>query len=456
MKLKNLLYRLLFSPKSSDPDGRRQELILNIILVSLLVGSFIALGITSLNSLSSDIAHYANTYLATIGFTGFIGLILLISRKGHFRAGSIIFLSLLLIATGQLLLAWGYMLQIVLLLEVLIIVITGILFSARWGLVVSAIIALITFTVGGLHQSGSLRPDLSWQGHPYMIGDAIGFAVIFTVVGLLTWLSNREISYSLRRARASELALGIERDNLESKVIERTKQLEETQLIRLMEMHKFAEFGRLNANLLHEISNPLTAAKLNLELVGKNRPSPILQVDRNLRQMERYLDAARAQVNGTVSLTNFSVDKVVKQVIDMLAIRCRKEGVTIEYDSTPKLKLRGDAVKFNQLVRNLISNAVEAYEGQLSYSKSKIVHVSITKTSESLTLKVKDFGKGLTKDQISHIFEPFYSTKTPNKRNLGLGLVLVKRFTEEDFRGTISVSSSKSKGTLVSVTLKMK
>jgi len=456
MKFKNILYRLLISPKSTDPDGRRQELILNIIIVSLLTGSLFALAIATVNALSSDVTHYANTYVTTLAFTGFIGFILFISRQGHFRAGSLIFLSLLVIVTGQLLLAWGYMLQIVLLLEILIIVVTGILFSARWGLIVSVIITIITVAVGLSHQSGLLKPDLSWQGHPYIIGDAIGFSVIFLVVGLLTWLSNREIGYSLKRARASEHALGVERDNLEDKVIKRTKQLEETQLIRLMELQKFAEFGRLNANLLHEIGNPLTAAKLNIELVGKNMPNPILQVNRNLKQMERYLEAARSQINGTASTTNFSVDNVIKQVMSMPEDQTHKEGLVINYEGIPRFKLKGDAIKFNQLIRNLLSNAIESYVDVHSLTANRQISISLEQFSDFLTIRVRDFGKGLTKDQISHIFEPFYTTKLTDKRNLGLGLVMVKRFVDEDFKGTIKVSSSKSEGTLFTVNLKIR
>lgn len=453
--MKKILYKVLISPKSSDPDGRRQEFILNIILVSILTGSICALIIAVFNSLSSSVNHYGGTYLPTLVFILFIGLILAISRRGHFRSGSLIFVGLLIVATLQLLLAWGYMLQIVVLLEVLIVVVAGILFNARWGLIVSVITGGLTITTGILHDRGVFKPDLSWQNDPYMVGDAIGFSVIFLMIGVLTWLSNREISYSLKRARVSELALKLERDNLEGKVIERTKQLEETQLARLMELQKFAEFGRVNANLLHEISNPLTSAKLHLELAGRNVSNPILQVSNNLKQMERYLMAARHQINETSITKNFSVDKEVKAIIKMMAPQVRRAKVTIASTGANRLRLRGDPVKFNQIIRNLISNSIDSYDRTTPGETTKLINVSAITAESYLIISVQDFGQGLSEAQINRIFEPFYTSKTNQGRNMGLGLAMVKRFVEQDFKGQISVTSNKTDGTIFTVSLKI-
>lgn len=453
MKLQNFLYQLLISPKSSDPDARRQEFILNIILVSLLTGSIGALVTVAVNSLSTSVDHYGNTNFPNLVFISFIGLVLIISRHGYFRIGSLIFIGLLILTTAHLLVAWGYVLQVVVLMEVLIIVVAGILFNAQWGLVVSVTLAILTILFGVLHPTKSFNPDLSWQDDIYMVGDTVGFSVIFLIIGLLTWLSNREITYSFNRARASELALLVERDNLEGKVIERTKQLEETQMTRLAELQRLAEFGRLNANLLHEIGNPLTAAKLNLELAGKDMPNPILQVSNNLKQMERYLVAARHQINETKVSKSFSVDKEIKLTINMMEVQIIKSGVAVTYNGWRGLKLTGDPVKFSQIIRNLLSNSLESYD-KVSNVHGKKIDVSVGIANNFIIISVRDFGQGLTKDRIDHIFEPFYTTKTSVQRNMGLGLAMVKRFVEHDFQGTIEVQSNKSNGTLFKVLLK--
>jgi signal transduction histidine kinase len=384
-----------------------------------------------------------------------MGFILTISRRGHFRAGSLIFIGLLVLSTAQLILAWGHMLQIVVLMEILIIIVVGILFSARWGLKVSLIIATSTIILGLLNHIGSFSPDLSWRDDQYMVGNAIGFSGLFLIIGLLPWLPNRETSYSLNRARASELALKIERDNLEGKVIERTKQLEVTQMTRLMELQKFAEFGRLNANLLHEISNPLTSAKLNLELAGKGMPNQISQVSNNLKQMERYLLAARHQINETSVDKYFLIDKEIKQILEMMELQVHKAGITVFYKSGGKLKLKGDPVKFNQLVRNLLSNSIDSYRQTSKCLSEKSINIFVELVQDFIIISVKDFGQGLTEDQINRIFEPFYTTKASSKRNLGLGLAMVKRYVEQDFKGKVEVKSDVVEGTIFKVSLKL-
>jgi len=140
------------------------------------------------------------------------------------------------------------------------------------------------------------------------------------IIGLVSWLSDREIDRSLCRARESEAALARERANLEIKVNERTQQLEETQLLHLMELRRFAEFGRLSANLLHEVANPLTAASLSLQLIDDRRyPGLVWQARKNLKHIERYVESARKQLKGQGEITTFCVRSELNQVTSKFA-----------------------------------------------------------------------------------------------------------------------------------------
>ena len=454
MKLPDRLFRYLIAPRSTTVDRKRQEFTFNVLIVGLMLAALTLLIITTVDTFSSSITHFGQTHAITLGFMVLLGLLIALSRAGYFRLSSILFVALLTIVTIQLLLQWGFMLPMVLLMQVLLIVIIGTLFGARQGLYFAVATTSVTLVVGYLYEQGQLQPDTSWLSEPFRISDAIGYAVIFMVVELVSWLSNREIDRSLKRARRSEAALAAERDSLEAKVAERTHQFEETQLVRLMELQRFAEFGRLSANLLHELANPLTAASLNLEVLGKGQSRQVSQARKNLKHMERYITAARQQIRGITKVRRFSVKVEIKQLLRILEPRASAMGVRIVYTQASIVSLWGDPVKFSQLVSNLLVNAVDAY-GKKSTAE-RIITLHVTTNDQFVVLSVHDNGSGLSEEQLTQVFEPFYTTKTTNPRNLGIGLVMVKQFVEHDYEGKIAIQSSKAEGTTFIVKLRQR
>lgn len=448
------IYRLAVKPKSDNADQRRQEFIFNTLMLGLLMVAVFAATVSIVNSFSESIAQYKYTLLITVCFAIGVAILIGLSRTGKVKIAIYMFLALIAAVTLQMLLQWGYMLPTVLLLEALLIVIAGVLLSARKGLYFAGMIAIVNLLAGYLYQSGRLAPDISWTRQPYYLGDAIGFAGIFAIIGIVSWLSNREIDRSLKRARMSEKALAAERDSLEIKVKERTRQLEEAQLVRIMELQRFAEFGRLNANLLHEIANPLTAASLNLELLKKDKSDAVRQAQKNLKHLERYIAAARHQIRGSEDIISFSVRSEIEQLLAILRPRAKTQRITIRYVQKEDIVLRGNAVKFNQLVGNLLVNAVDSYAKADDSVTTKWVSITVVTDNPYVAIVVRDNGMGITKQNISKIFEPFYTTKTANQRSLGIGLVMVKQYVEHDYRGSVDVASNKPEGTVFTVRLR--
>ncbi|HVX24457.1 MAG TPA: ATP-binding protein [Candidatus Saccharimonadales bacterium] len=95
-------------------------------------------------------------------------------------------------------------------------------------------------------------------------------------------------------------------------------------------------------------------------------------------------------------------------------------------------------------------NAIDAYDDNILLA-AKVVRVEIICQQKDLVIQVSDWGKGITKEQRSHIFEPFYTTKGP--AGLGIGLAVIKDFVETDFEGHISFTSSSWRGTRFTVRL---
>lgn len=249
--------------------------------------------------------------------------------------------------------------------------------------------------------------------------------------------------------------LGKAKDILESRVAERTQELEETQLVRLLELQRFAEFGRLSAHLLHDVSNPLTAASLNLQLLGKDESPAIRQARKSLRLLERYVQAARKQLSSEGYETEFKVHQEIKQLMAVLKPLASKAGVNLIVEQDSPIKLYGDPVRFNQIVSNLIANAIDSYAGMENMSKSKPVTLTIKNAGRYLHLAVSDHGKGIEALQLTQIFEPFYTTKLDAGRGIGIGLSIVKQYVKNDYKGTICVNSSPQAGTTFTVLLKL-
>ena len=448
------LYLVFIKPRGVDADSQRREFILNTLLSGLLAIATAALLFTLFDFFIIHIGHRIDSVWQTFLFWAVIGTLLLISRRWRPNVAAYIFIGFLLLSGIQFAVAWGFRLAQAELVFALVIVIAGVLLTAPMAFIMSLVVAAALTVITILQVGGYQIPLTDWETQPYHYVDGFGYIAIFIAIGLVSWLSNREIDRALKRARRSEAALQKERDNLEAKVIERTHELEELQLARLLEMQPFAEFGRIGASLVHDIANPLTAANLHLEELNRQQHSDLArQVQRNLYHLERYLVAARKQIKRESDLKVFSVGSELRQIAKLLTNRARKAGVHVVVDKIANIKLYGDVVKFNQLIANLLANAIEA-SGGMSDAALAEVRIGARTQGKFIVITITDHGVGIAPENIEKLFEPFYSTKSNVRSGLGLGLSLVRQYVEHDFRGKISVTSNPDQGTVFTIKLK--
>lgn len=217
------------------------------------------------------------------------------------------------------------------------------------------------------------------------------------------------------------------------------------------ELQRLAELGRLSATLLHEISNPLTAALIHLE--NASDPTSLREAKRSIKTLKKYVEAARQQVRKESTLTDFKISTSMSQIKRVVMPLARKAGVNIKFSPVPDCRLYGDSVKFQQILANLIVNAIEAYQHETVADLAKPVHVQLHAAAHTLTIEVSDWGQGIDQRQISHIFDPFYTTKSQAGHGLGIGLAIVKQYVVDDFGGSISVHSSSRQGTTFTVSM---
>ncbi len=310
-----------------------------------------------------------------------------------------------------------------------------------------------------------------WQ--EIMVNIMLGGLATITVVKLSLSLTEAEpvsldqiVESSLSHLVFLTLLLGIwqlcrvgyrqlarQRDQLEIAVAERTRELWDTQGSRNEALQRYAEFGRLSASLLHEVSIPLTAATLNLDQFDGHEFEMVMRARKNLQQLERYIEAARQHLKPGSTVVRFNIGEELDRLLLVMEPLARQHTIKLVVEVTSNTGLKGDPVKFNQLVANLIANAIDAYDDWSVRDSYKRIVIRTKVTKQTISIQVIDWGKGISVTGLSHIFEPFYTTKANTNRGIGIGLSIVKHIVEEDFRGEISVNSTPKTCTTFSVVL---
>ena len=309
-----------------------------------------------------------------------------------------------------------------------------------------------------------MKPDLTWKTQDWAAPDIFVVVVIFFIIATASWLSNREMEKSLRRAKKSEEELKQERDLLEVRVRERTMDLQKAQMEKMAQVHRFAEFGRLASGLFHDLVNPLTAVYLNLERMKeksaetgelKEIESELERAQKISERMQNIITSMKKQVAPQDMVEKFSINREAEDAAQLLAYRARKNQVAIIFSAPKEIHTFGNPIKFNQIAANLIANAIDAYpkiEIKEKSGKQRKVYVDLTLQGEkTIVLTVRDEGTGIREDLLDKIFEPFFTTKA-FKEGMGIGLALTKEMVEKDFNGKIQVESALGKGSKFTVT----
>ncbi|GAB1476964.1 transporter substrate-binding domain-containing protein [Bacillota bacterium] len=217
---------------------------------------------------------------------------------------------------------------------------------------------------------------------------------------------------------------------------------------------KMVAVGRLSAGLAHEIRNPLGLIKSYNFVIGKFELDEIGRHSVNV--IDNCVDTINKLIENLLRFSKLSNDDVksvsIKEVIEEIIETARSRGgddIEISYTLTgiPDKEVVINEGILRMVIQNLIENGIDAFYEDSKEKKKISVEAEIHENK--LILKIKDNGCGIDKEVIDNIFDPFYSTK---ESGTGLGLYIVNTEIENN-NGTISVESTKGKGTVFEVTL---
>ena len=217
---------------------------------------------------------------------------------------------------------------------------------------------------------------------------------------------------------------------------------------RVRETERMAYIGQITTSLSHEIRNPLSAVKMNLQILKKNpqlRGNDKRRIDISVKEVIRLerilaelLDFARP-LRLKFQLSN--VNGILSSCVELLEMKFREKGLSVLTELVPSMPdVRADGEKLGQAFINLLLNAMEASQkgGEISvkslyYQDGQDARVDVI---------IGDDGHGISEEHISDIFKPFVTTKS---KGTGLGLTNVKRIVEAH-GGTIEVKKRRTQG----------
>jgi signal transduction histidine kinase len=215
----------------------------------------------------------------------------------------------------------------------------------------------------------------------------------------------------------------------------------------------------LAGSLAHEIKNPLSVIRMNMDLLAEDFEeaenqrerrslNKIQAVQAQCERLQNLLDDFLRFIRvRKIDLKAGSLNKEIERVLDFVAPKAREAGVEIFPSIDADLpSILMDAPRLYAALLNLMLNAIEAFDHQRG---SIWVHTRQTPTGVAMDLI--DNGRGMDRKSLIHVFEPFYTTK---ENGSGLGLPTARRIIEAH-GGRIAVRSDPGRGTQFTVEFPM-
>lgn len=255
---------------------------------------------------------------------------------------------------------------------------------------------------------------------------ALAAALLLACGGVSYWAMHQQ-----HRRREERLAFDRE---LESRINQRTQQLSETNRIlrttqnELVQAGKLAMLGQMAAGMTHELNQPLAAIRAFADnartFLERGQPEQAASNLRHIGDASARMGAIISQLKGFArkdeTVGPVDLGRAVRSSAFLLESDSKRCNVTMEIEaSTEPLTVAGDTVRIEQVLINLLRNALDAVEGR----PNPRVSVVLSQEGSEGVARISDNGPGIAQEAAAHLFEPFFTTK-PAGQGLGLGLAI--------------------------------
>jgi len=224
----------------------------------------------------------------------------------------------------------------------------------------------------------------------------------------------------------------------------------------LAQAEKLSSIGLLAAGVAHELGNPLNSLNIHLQLM-KRQARKIK--GRGREELQHSIDICRAEINRLDSIVSQflrairpscpqlrpeNINTIVEEAVRFFSAEIEARDMVVETElnsDLPLLQLDRDQMK--QAFYNVIKNSFEAMR------RRGILRIRTDRDESHVRVSFIDNGGGMSAEALSHVFEPYYTTKATGT---GLGLLIVRRIVREH-GGELAIESTEGKGLTLTIRL---
>ena len=224
-----------------------------------------------------------------------------------------------------------------------------------------------------------------------------------------------------------------------------------------IESERFTALTLLAAGVAHEIGNPLNSLHIHLQLI--ERKIRKLRDTEEKRELQESINIARAEINRLDSIvTQFlrairpskprlhpeNINRLVEETVRFFEPEIQDRDIVVETELRPDLPpLELDRDQMKQVFYNVIKNSFEAMK------RRGILRIRTDRDDTHVKVSFTDTGGGISAENLSRVFEPYFTTKVAGS---GLGLLIVRRIVREH-GGELAIESSEGKGLTLTLRL---
>ncbi|WP_144555654.1 ATP-binding protein [Bacillus sp. X1(2014)] len=233
------------------------------------------------------------------------------------------------------------------------------------------------------------------------------------------------------------------------KLVKINKQFEE-----MVYLDKLTMVGQLAASIAHEIRNPLATIRGFIQFLSTDTTDKkfrefssliMEELDRTNNIITNYLKVAKPE---PFQISRISINDVIRDCVQLMGPLAAYSNVIIDFVNKEPFYVSGDEAHLKQAIMNVIKNGIESISNRGTIKIE--LHADYFKNT--VEIKIKDNGKGMTPDQLKQIGLPFYTTKT---KGTGLGSMVTNKIIRE-LNGAIEYESEVNKGTVVRIVLPLR
>lgn len=279
--------------------------------------------------------------------------------------------------------------------------------------------------------------------------------LLILIAGILAFLMSLHLSAPIRaiNKKAHKLANGdYEPDFPHNLSFKELNELSNTLNFAATELGRTDQLRHeLLSNVSHDLKTPLTLisgyGEVMRDLPGENTPENIQiiidEANRLTALVNDLLDISKLEA-GVIELdkSQISITKLIEEILERYAKLKVQDGYTISFERESDIFVDADQIKLSQVIYNLVNNAIN-YTGD-----DKYVKISQTVKDGFVRIEVEDHGNGITKDELSAIWDRYYRSESNHARapvGSGLGLSIVKKILELH-NATFGVNSTPGQG----------